>query len=103
MVGLAGAQTSSSNNTFGSSAGYLKILPDLGYILVFYTDKQDKFWPTKFLIIFKNSTSLEVELINGLGRESVIILRNEEASNYLKSHQINLDKLDEIFKHQYCR
>lgn len=103
MVGLAGAQTSLNNNTFGSSAGYLKILPDLGYILVFYTDKQDKFWPTKFLIIFKKPMSLEVELINGVGRESVVILRDEEAANYLKNHQINLDKLDEIFKHQYCR
>jgi hypothetical protein len=78
------------------------MLPDLGYILVFYVDKQNKFEPAKFLIIFRKPKSLEVELIKGEGLENTIILRNVEAADYLKNHQISLDKLDEIFKHQYC-
>jgi len=97
------AQNGDESNIFQSHSGYMKVYPHRGYIIVLYTASQKSFDSTEFLIILKKDKRLVVELINGLGEENCIMLYEDEAKEYLKSHKVNLENLDEIFSKNYCQ
>jgi len=95
------AKISKDQTSFRSTIGYLKIFPNNGYVLVIYSGDEELFNPAEFIIVYKKDGHFELELINGPG-QNINFLYGNDATEYLIQHQIDLAKLDEVFKKQYC-
>ena len=74
--------------------GYLYLRPNSDYVLTFYTGLEKQYQPTQYVTISRAGNDYFIDLMQGPGQDNVVILKNDEARNYIRVHNIPIDQLE---------
>ncbi len=88
-------KNSPQQTTHKSFSSYLKQFPG-GYVLTFHTGGINSFGATEFVIITKINDALVVDTISGPGPQNAHRLREQDAIDFLKKHEIDLSEFDAL-------
>ena len=80
---------------------FVAFLPNHGYHLSLFVGDSSRFAPTNYIVVNRVDDDLSIDLMEGVGEESVRVLRGEARQAWLDELAFDLAPLDALFERRF--